>query len=63
MIVNLIVGSYKNDNKAGCRFITVDAYADALEFYYKMGFMPLTKEDEGATTRLLYFDLESFLPL
>ena len=59
MIVNMIVGSYKNDNKAGCRFITVDAYADSLEFYYKMGFVPLTKEDENATTRLLYFDLES----
>ena len=59
MIVNMIVGSYQNDNKAGCRFITVDAYADALDFYYKMGFMPLTKEDEGASTRLLYFDLES----
>ena len=34
-------------------------YADALSFYYKMGFMPLTKEDEDAATRLLYFDLES----
>ena len=59
MIVNMIVASYKNDNKAGCRFITVDAYADALSFYYKMGFIPLSKEDEGAETRLLYFDLES----
>lgn len=59
MIVNMIIASYRNDNKAGCRFITVDAYADALSFYYKQGFMPLSKEDEGAPTRLLYFDLES----
>lgn len=59
MIVNLIIGSYRKDNKAGCRFITVDAYADALPFYDKMGFSPLSKEDEGAATRLLYFDLES----
>lgn len=59
MIVNMIIASYRNDNKAGCRFITVDAYADALEFYYKLGFLPLSKDDEGAPTRLLYFDLES----
>ena len=59
MIVNLIIASYKNENKAGCRFITVDAYAEALPFYYKMGFSPLSKEDEGTYTRLLYFDLES----
>lgn len=59
MIVNMIIASYRNDNKAGCRFITVDAYAEALQFYYKQGFIPLSKEDEGAPTRLLYFDLES----
>ncbi|MCR5361031.1 MAG: GNAT family N-acetyltransferase [Bacteroidales bacterium] len=59
MIVNMIIASYRNDNKAGCRFITVDAYADALQFYYKMGFVPLSKADENSATRLLYFDLES----
>lgn len=59
MIVNMIIASYKKDNKAGCRFITVDAYSDALPFYYKQGFMPLSKEDEGSPTRLLYFDLEA----
>ncbi|MBO4371274.1 MAG: GNAT family N-acetyltransferase [Paludibacteraceae bacterium] len=57
-IINMIVASYKNDSKAGCRFITVDAYANALDFYYKHHFSPLSKEDEGAETRLLYFDLE-----
>ena len=59
MLVNMIIASYRNDNKAGCRFITVDAYAKALDFYYKQGFAPLSKEDEGADTRLLFFDLES----
>ena len=59
MIVNMIIASYRNDNKAGCRFITVHAYAEALPFYYKQGFMPLSKEDEDGPTRLLYFDLES----
>ena len=59
MIVNMIIASYRRDNKAGCRFITVDAYADALPFYYKQGFSPLSKEDENADTRFFYFDLES----
>ncbi|MBR1608952.1 MAG: GNAT family N-acetyltransferase [Kiritimatiellae bacterium] len=59
MLVNMIIASYRNDSKAGCRFITVDAYANALDFYYKQGFAPLSKEDEGADTRMLFFDLES----
>ncbi len=59
MMVNMIVASYQSDNKAGCRFITVDAYFDALPFYYKQGFVPLSKEDENSPTRLLYFDLEN----
>ena len=59
MIIKTIIASYRKDNKAGCRFITVDAYADALPFYYKQGFLPLSKTDEGSDTRLLYFDLES----
>ena len=58
MLVNMIVASYRNDSKAGCRFVTVDAYSNALDFYFKLGFVPLSKEDEGADTRLLYFDLE-----
>ncbi len=58
LIVNMIISSYQRDNKAGCRFVTVDAYASALPFYYNQGFLPLSKEDEGASTRLLYFDLQ-----
>ena len=45
------------DNKTGCRFLTVDAYAAAIPFYLKQHFVPLTSEDEGSVTRLLYFDL------
>ena len=59
MMLNTIIESYRGDNKAGCRFITVDAYIDAIPFYLKQGFVPLSKTDEGADTRLLYFDLES----
>ena len=57
LIVNMVISSYQQDNKAGCRFITVDAYANAIPFYLNLGFSPLSKEDEGAETRLLYFDL------
>lgn len=59
MMIQAIIASYRNDSKAGCRFITVDAYRNALPFYFKHGFMPLSKEDEDSDTRLLYFDLES----
>lgn len=45
------------NNKTGCRFLTVDAYADAVPFYLKNGFEPLTPDDENSLTRLLYFDL------
>ena len=59
MIVKFIIASYRKENKAGCRFITVDTYSEALPFYYKLRFLPLSKSDEEASTRLLYFDLES----
>ena len=36
-----------------------EKYTDAIPFYLKQGFLPLSKEDEGADTRLLYFDLET----
>lgn len=35
MLIDTIANSYKGDNKAGCRFLTVDAYADAIPFYIK----------------------------
>lgn len=63
---NLHIGSYLigfiksyfiADNKTGCRFLTVDAYADAIPFYLKNGFIPLNEDDAGQVTRLLFFDL------
>lgn len=46
------------DNKTGCRFLTVDAYIDAIPFYEKNGFQPLNSDDEDSTyTRTLFFDL------
>lgn len=46
------------NNKTGCRFITVDAYLDAIPFYIKNGFVPLNEDDTDDRTRLLYFDLK-----
>ncbi len=50
------------DNNTGCRFITVDAYIDAIPFYEKNGFKPLSSEDEESSyTRTLFFDLNDVL--
>ena len=34
------------DNKTGCRFITVDAYKQAVPFYQKNNFFFMGKEEE-----------------
>ena len=56
-LLNFIKSYFLDENKTGCRFITVDAYAAAVPFYLKNGFVPLTSEDAMSATRLLYFDL------
>ncbi|PWU00726.1 MAG: GNAT family N-acetyltransferase [Bacteroidetes bacterium] len=42
---------------SGCRFITVDAKIESIEFYQKNRFEFLTPKDEGKETRQMYFDL------
>lgn len=49
------------DNKSGCRFVTVDAYADAIPFYIKNNYQFLNNDDEDKRTRVMYFDLASLL--
>lgn len=62
-LLDFIKSYFINDNKTGCRFITVDAYLPAIPFYEKNGFVPLNTDDEDATyTRLLYFDLNDLVP-
>ena len=56
-VIDLIKTYFTNDSKAGCRFLTVDAYSDAMPFYQKNGFVPLNEDDAHDKTRLLYFDL------
>jgi len=48
-------------NKTGCRFLTVDAYIDAIPFYMKNGFVSLNDDDIKDKTRLLYFDLDDMI--
>lgn len=56
-ILNLIKGWFYNDPKAGCRYLTVDAYMDAKEFYAKCDFKPLVIPEQEDETVLMFFDL------
>lgn len=47
--------------KSGCRFVTVDAYVDAIPFYIKNNYQFLNNDDEDKRTRVMYFDLASLL--
>ena len=42
---------------SGCRFLTVDAYSQAVSFYEKCGFNYLSDKDSEEDTRAMYFDL------
>ena len=46
--------------KLGCRFLTVDAYAKATDFYRKNDFEYFTMLDTLDATRLMYLDLKPF---
>ena len=56
-LIDFISTFFVTDNKSGCRFLTVDAYSNAISFYLKNGFTFLSMADEGQNTRLMYFDL------
>ena len=61
LIIRMVKEMYANlKQQAGCRFITVDAYQNALGFYKKNGFDFLTEEDEQEQTRAMYLDLKAF---
>ena len=60
VILLYIRETYANElQPAGCRFITVDAYAGVTGFYARSGFKFMTQEDIGKDTRAMYFDLKS----
>lgn len=56
-ILDFISTLFITDNRSGCRFLTVDAYEQAIPFYLKNNFSFLTTSDESQNTRLMYFDL------
>ena len=56
-LIDFISTLFITDNKSGCRFLTVDAYCNAIPFYLKNDFVFLSSEDDNQRTRLMYFDL------
>jgi len=59
-IINAVMAMYINEkHHAACRFITVDAYRSALNFYEKNDFRYLTSKDIDDDRRAMYFDLKS----
>lgn len=56
-ILNYVKWMFTRNNKTGCRFLTVDAYLDAVPFYEKNGFRFMNAEDNDPHTRLMYYDL------
>lgn len=60
VLMDFIKGYFLQNNKTGCRFVTVDAYLAAIAFYEKNYFYPLQPNDDDVHTRLLYFDLKDY---
>lgn len=58
ILLKFIKSYFVVENKTGCRFLTVDAYANAVPFYLKNGFVPLNDANKTDDTRLLYYDLK-----
>ena len=56
-VLNYIKAMFIFENKTGCRFLTVDAYLDAVPFYVKNGFRLMNADDDDPHTRLMFFDL------
>jgi len=48
---------FNRTNYSAFRFLTVDAYLNAVDFYKRNGFRVLNRKDEDERTRLMYFDM------
>ena len=60
LIIDAVRMMYINElHRAGCRFVTVDAYRSALSFYERNDFKYLTTKDIEDETRTMYFDLKA----
>ena len=58
-ILNFTKALFVDNNRTGCKFITVDAYRESLDFYLKNGFKYLSSRDKKSDTRLMYYNLGS----
>lgn len=60
MMIQIVREMLVSDTQqTGCRFVTVDAYMNAVDFYLRNKFEFLTDTDESEATRLMYFDLNN----
>ena len=60
LIIQTVREKFVSENQqTGCRFVTVDARKDVVDFYARNKFEFLTSEDENDDTRLMYLDLNS----
>ena len=61
-LMDYVKGYFLDNNKTGCRFITLDAENNnrTIKFYQKNGFDFLTSKDEGEENRLMFFDLITY---
>ena len=59
IILDFIKAYFVNHQRTGCRFLTVDAYIQSINFYEKNGFTRMNSDTSGNTC-LMYFDLKDF---
>jgi hypothetical protein len=59
-ILDFVKSYFAVDNNTGCRFVTVDAYIEAIPFYLKNQFLPLNSDcsEIEEHTKLMFYDLE-----
>ena len=59
-MIDIVSSMYLEENqRSGCRFITVDANANAFSFYERNGFCFITDKDRERRNRAMYFDLQA----
>lgn len=65
IILDIIKSLFTTNNRTGCRFLTVEAYAEkkALNFYQKndFRFFPGQEANIEEETRLMFFDLKNYV--
>ncbi|MCD8297042.1 MAG: GNAT family N-acetyltransferase [Prevotella sp.] len=59
-ILDLIKILFTRKIRSGCRFLTVDAYKDAVVFYENSDFRIISKKEDKDTCPM-YYDLKRFL--